>query len=328
MATENKRYRWLTVSLAAILAWLPWLAAAQVSAPIKKEVRLEVDGASLAGLLTLPDTVGRFPLVIVIAGSGPTDMDGNNPLGVRADTYKMIGDSLAAHQIATLRYDKRGIGQSSFEGTEADMVLQVFVYDAIAWVKHFEGHSRFSDVAILGHSEGALIGSLVVQQLEEVAAFVSVAGSATKFDQLLLNQLEQQGATPLLGEARRVLDSLNAGKTVSDVGMMLQSLFRPSVQPFLISLLKHDPLEEFAKVPCPVLVIHGSTDLQVAAQDARQLAASHPNARLEMVEGMNHVLKQAPSSRYENMMTYSNPNLPLPHPFVKALVSFLQQNME
>ena len=105
---------------------------------------------------------------------------------------------------------------------------------------------------------------------------------------------------------------------------MLNSLFRPSVQPYLISWIKYDPPKEIAKLKIPVLIVQGTTDIQISIVDANQLAKALPTATLLIIDGMNHILKPAPSDRQMNLMTYSQPDLPIKPELVKGILSFLK----
>ncbi|HCY89979.1 MAG TPA: alpha/beta hydrolase, partial [Chitinophagaceae bacterium] len=125
-------------------------------------------------------------------------------------------------------------------------------------------------------------------------------------------------------EAFSILDSLDAGLTVHKTSPLLASLFRPSVQPYLISWMKYDPTKIIASLKIPVCIIQGTTDIQVEEEDARKLSAAQPSAKLIIIDGMNHVLKTAPANRAENMKTYNNPDLPIADKLVQEISSFIQ----
>lgn len=120
------------------------------------------------------------------------------------------------------------------------------------------------------------------------------------------------------------LDSLEAAKTVEVLSPFLQSTFRASIQPYLISWFQYDPRVEIAKLECPVLIIQGTTDIQVGVEDAESLAKANQDATLQLWEGMNHILKEAEMDRMKNIQTYSMPDLPLKEGLVDKLVRFFK----
>ncbi len=294
--------------------------------PVEKEITLDTETATIYGSLKLPKERGQYPIVLLIAGSGPTDRDGNNPMGLNTDSYKMISDTLAMHEIASLRYDKRGIAKSYYTGfSESDLTFDDYVTDAIKWIKKLKSDSRFTDIFVLGHSEGALIGSIVTNQTS-IDGFISVAGTAQRADSLILEQLSTQ-PDYIRMEAQAIIDSLNTGILVSNVSHTLYSLFRPSVQPYMISWFQYSPEREISKVTSPVLILHGSNDLQVKSSEAQSLAKNNPDAEIEIIDNMNHVLKNSGSDGQENMATYSNPHLPLSDRFCEMLIDFIEKTI-
>ena len=297
-----------------------------VSTPVSEEVRLATATGTLHGTLLRPAADGNFPVVLLIAGSGPTDRNGNSPLGVNSNYLKMLADSLAQHGIASLRYDKRGVAASQAAGLdESALRFDHYVADAVAWVEQLEKDPRLTRVAVLGHSEGSLIGMLAVQQTS-VAAFVSLAGAAQPADSLILEQLREQPAA-IRDEAQAIFTELRQGRTVANVSVGLQALFRPSVQPYLISWIRHNPAEIIAKLSVPILIVQGTTDLQVSEDEAHRLAVAQSQAKLVIVEGMNHVLKNAPTDPVANGATYADPTLPLADGLVAPSVVFLETNL-
>lgn len=289
----------------------------------KVEVKLK-DG-TMQGLLLMPEGKGPFPVMVIIAGSGPTDKNGNsNLVPGKNNSLKMLAEDLAMQGIATIRYDKRGLGENArLAGKEADMRFDMLIDDAAAWVDFTKGDKRFSKVGIIGHSEGSLIG-MVAASKTNADAYVSIAGAGRKIDEVLLEQLSGQLPPKLLTETKNILDQLKQGKQVASVSTELQNLFRSSIQPYLISWLKYNPQEEIAKLKSPVLVINGDHDLQVPVKDADLLHAVKKDSQLLIVKNMNHVLKEAPEDQQANMATYSNPDLPLAKGLIDGIVQYLK----
>jgi alpha-beta hydrolase superfamily lysophospholipase len=127
---------------------------------IEQRVQLETTIGTLQGTLDLPNGTSPCPVVVIVAGSGPTDRDGNQPL-MKNDSLKLLGQALAAKGIAALRYDKRGIAESAAAASkEEDLRFETYVTDVVQWVIWLRQNRRFLRVGLIGHSEGSLIGML------------------------------------------------------------------------------------------------------------------------------------------------------------------------
>jgi pimeloyl-ACP methyl ester carboxylesterase len=292
----------------------------------EKSVELRTMTGTLQGTLRTPEAPGRGPVLLLIAGSGPTDRDGNTPLASgRNDSLKMLAGALAEAGFASVRYDKRGIAASAAAGpVEAALRFDHYVRDAAAWVRQLAADARFSSVTVLGHSEGALIGLLAAQQSPAVA-YVSVAGPAERASVLLRRQLGGQLPADLLAQNESILATLEAGRTVTEVPAPLQTLYRPSVQPYLISWFRFEPRAEIARLRLPCLILQGDTDLQVSMADAQALAAANPRCERKVLAGMNHVLKRVAPERAQQIASYGDPTLPLHADLLPALTRFLAQ---
>lgn len=275
----------------------------------------------LYGSFAIPTSDKPVPVVLIIAGSGPTDRNGNQD-NVNSNAYKLIADSLKNAGIASLRYDKRGVGESAAAlKDESQMRFEDAVSDAVGIIKELKSDKRFSSVIILGHSEGSLVGMLAAAQ-EPVQAFISVAGIANSADKVIIRQV--YGQSEELGiKAAYMLDNLKNNKPIGDPGPELSALFRPSAQPYLLSWIKYDPQTEIKKLSIPVLILQGTTDLQVSEGEATTLKEAYPKATLKIIKGMNHVLKTAPEDRVKNMATYNMPALPLAPGFMPSIIGFV-----
>jgi len=290
----------------------------------ESELVLKTSTGDIYGTLTIPNNTKTSPIVLIIAGSGPTDRDGNSPLGVQANTYKMFSVGFAKNGISTLRFDKRGIGKSATAMiSESDIRFETFINDVVAWISLLKSDNRFSEIIVLGHSEGSLIGMIAAEQ-NNITAFISVAGAGKPIDKILQEQLKDKLPPQLMDESNKILDSLKIGKTVANVNPSLVALYRPSVQPYVISWIKYDPAQEISKLKVPVFIIQGSTDLQVSVDDAKLISASKPDAKLLIIDNMNHVLKESDSDMQKNMATYMNPDLPLKSGLVDSIVNFIK----
>ena len=289
----------------------------------EENIQLSTATGAIYGTVTLPLVYTEVPVVLIIAGSGPTDRNSNNPYGLSTDSYKMIAYELAENGIASVRYDKRGIGESSKAmKSEEHLVFNDYINDAVNWIEMLHKDKRFSKFAILGHSEGSLIG-MVAAEKAKVDIFISVSGMGHSFYDTLKRQLASQ-PKDVYNEYVRIMDELKTGNRVADVSKEMYPLFRPSVQPYLISLFKYDPMVEIKKLNIPLLIIQGTTDLQVSVDDAKMLKDSSPDAVLKIIDGMNHILKDAPINQEKNLETYGNPKLPLSYVFKESLINFMK----
>lgn len=286
---------------------------------IETNIVLQTNTGEIFGTLTTPDKFDKIPVALIIAGSGPTDRDGNNPM-MKNNSLKMLAVELSKKGIATLRYDKRGVAESMAAGkTEADLRFDDYVHDAREWIELLKQDQRFSKVIVIGHSEGSLIGMLAAANANQ---FISVAGAGQPADKILKEQLSAQ-PKEIQDLSFPIIDSLKNGKTVENVPPMLFALFRPSVQPYIISWFKYDPQAEIKKLSIPILIVQGTNDIQISAEDARRLSDAKPGAQLVFIDNMNHILKIADGDRQANLATYTNPSLAIADELVKRITDFI-----
>ena len=301
-----------------ILALTCTVAASPLCGQTTEPVTLTTPTGVLSGTLQRPGGAGAHPLVLIIAGSGPTDRNGT------ADAYRLLADSLAAHGIATLRYDKRGIAASVSAGvSERALRFETAATDAAGWILQARSDKRFSSFVILGHSEGSLLGMLAVP-LAKPDGYISVAGVARRADVMLHDQLAAQLPPALLAQTDSIFATLARGDTVPNTPPALAALFRPSVQPYLISWLRYSGATEIAKLTVPVLIVQGTHDVQVPVSEADMLAAALPRAKVARIAGMNHVLKLTPPTMAEQQRFYVDTSVPVPGTLVDAITSFVQ----
>lgn len=300
-------------------------AVAHAASPVvlQRPISLDTGSGELFGSLLLPQSDKPVPVVLIIAGSGPTDRNGNSADGARNDSLKRLAWVLARHNIASVRYDKRGVAASlAATPDERNLTLDAYVADAVAWGKQLKADPRLGQLIVLGHSEGALIASLAAPQLD-AAGVISISGTARPVDQVLRQQLSYRLPPALMVRSNELLDSLRAGQVDNDVPPALQVIFRPSVQPYLITLFREDPAAAFARLKMPALIIQGSNDIQVSVDDARVLKAAKPDAQLTLIDGMNHVLRIVPNDLKRQLASYKDPQLPLAAELGRSIISFI-----
>ncbi|MGF7231264.1 DUF3887 domain-containing protein, partial [Arachidicoccus sp.] len=286
----------------------------------EKDFSLVTPAGTLKGLLTSPlNATAQTPVAIIIAGSGPTDKDGNDAqMGLYTNDYKLLADALAKNGVACLRYDKRMVGESNnFSTDESKLRFDDYVNDVDSLIVSLR--RNYTKIFLIGHSEGSLVGILAAEKMNP-AGFISLAGAGENIADILKKQLS---TLPQAQSIDSILNELRNGNLVANTPKNLQSLFRASVQPYLISWMKYNPEVEIAKLSCPALILQGNTDLQVSLQDATNLKKGNPQAQLKIIAGMNHILKDAPMERQANIATYANPSLPLNQELVDTIVGFI-----
>lgn len=299
------------------------LLAVTSAAAGEKNISLDRDFGTLHGTLLTPDA-GAETVAVIIAGSGPIPRNGS------VNNYLYLAQALEKAGIASLRYDKRGIGASQFTEPErmADATFEDFIGDAAAWAGYLAGEG-FRRVVLVGHSEGALIALCAAQQTPKVAAVVSLAGAGYPLDEILQLQLAAQllpDNMDLLLQANAIAAALKRGERVESCPPQLESLFRPSVQTFWISSLRYDPREEIRKVRVPILIVGGDNDLQVPPDNAESLARAQPRAQMTIIRDMTHPLKKcAGRERIDQMGAYGDSTLPIDPDLVAAVTEFIRQ---
>ncbi|WP_223787557.1 alpha/beta hydrolase [Marinicella meishanensis] len=263
------------------------------------------------------------PAVLLVAGSGATDHNGNNlAMGLHNNSYQMLAAALQQAGYAVLRPDKRGVGQS--RATDHDPAAVRFdhhVKDVVAWIQFLRQHH--TDITVIGHSLGGLMAMQAMRQepVNRLVALASVADSAhATVKRQMQNQPEfvRQAALPLL-------DRLAQGETIpgSEVPVFLHPLLGPDTQGYLQSFMQLEPRSALQDLYIPTLVLVGDHDIQIAVPETQQMAAGLPHVRLQVIAGMNHVLKAAPAERMANMATYAEPERPLHADLMPALLAFL-----
>jgi len=285
-------------------------------------ITLHTATGDIFGTLTTPKKFSKIPVALIIAGSGPTDRNGNNPM-MKNESLRQLAYGLAHNNIASLRFDKRGIAESRAAGkSEADLRFEDYTNDARQWLKLLKSDKRFSKLAVIGHSEGSLIGMIAAQDLAN--AYVSIAGAGQPADKIIKEQLAGQPQV-VKDTSYAILDSLVQGKTVAHVNPLLYNLFRPSVQPYMISWFRYNPQTEIEKLHIPILIVQGTNDIQVSVAEAKLLAKANPRAQLVLIPNMNHVLKIVEGDRKANLATYSDASLPISEELVNKIAGFIKK---
>ena len=289
---------------------------------IETEIILRTKSGQLFGTLTTPKKYSKIPVALIIAGSGPTDRDCNQAM-MQCNAYKKLAYGLAGNNIASLRYDKRGVAKSiEAAKSESDLRFEDYINDAKEWIQLLKKDNRFSKIIVIGHSEGSLIGMIAATNADK---FVSIAGPGQSIDKALKEQLSTQ-SKEIRDLTYPVIDSLKNGKIVNNVDPSLYSLFRLSVQPYTISAFKYDPQIEIQKLVIPILIVQGTNDIQVSIENAKRLSKATPKSKLVFIDKMNHIFRAVEGDRQANLETYNNFNLPLADGLVKEISNFILGN--
>jgi alpha-beta hydrolase superfamily lysophospholipase len=260
-------------------------------------------------------------LVILIAGSGPTDRNGNQK-GMTNNSLKLLAEALANNNIAVYSYDKRIFAQmATGKLDEGSLSFDTFIDDAKAVLLYFKNQKKYHTITIAGHSEGALIG--LVAANGNADAYISIAGAGRPIDEVLLEQISKQ-APFLKEEVQKNLATLKSGTTFELKNQMLASLFRASVQPYMISWIKYNPQTEMKQLHIPTLIINGDKDIQVSVNDAQLLHQAKSDALLKIIPNMNHIFKEIKGDDTENKASYTNPDLPISKELPTVITTFIQ----
>ena len=269
------------------------------------EVSIQITDGILSAELS---EVNKKYLIIFVAGSGPTDRDGNNP-NMKNNSLKMLSDSLVSRGFSTLRIDKRGVAKSLVANIKEETLrFDTFVMDLSSWID-IMNVKGFQNIMLLGHSEGSLISIIASLNNKRVKGLISIAGAGTSADSILLTQMKTQ-PSQIQELVANYLDTLKKSQLLINVPLYLYALFRPSVQPYMISWIKYNPSIEISKLKIPILILQGDNDLQVSIEDAKKLKDNNKSAKLEILESTNHVLKVV-KDPIENQRSYTDSSFPL-----------------
>ncbi|MDB5140214.1 MAG: hypothetical protein JWR12_2130 [Mucilaginibacter sp.] len=289
-------------------------------------VSVKALAGSISGSLVVPKNVtGKIPVVLIVADAGPTDRNGNNSkTGVNANTYKLLANDLGKKGIATLRYDKRLVGESVSVTKESQLHIEDYSDDALVLVNMLNDDQRFSKIILFGHGEGALVSMIAEYDQPAVKGYISAEGQADKGDKILFDEIKSKSGF-MVDKFKVIMDSLKKGKTTPEVDPSLYYIARPSIQNFLMSWCRYDPLRVIKKIKIPILIIQGATDLTVASDNGDKLKKAKSDAILLNIKDMNHILKDAPADPEKNAATFANPDLPLKPEMVSGIVDFINK---
>jgi uncharacterized protein len=282
----------------------------------------------VSGSLVMPKTVtDKIPVMIIIADAGPTDRDGNNvKTGVNGNTYKLLANELGKKGIATVRYDKRFVGTSTTTIKESQLHIEDYSDDAVSLMTLLDNDARFSKTILFGHGEGALVAMLAGYDQSE-KGFIIAEGFADRGEKIMSDAMKDKPKF-LADEFKAIMDSLKKGKTTDKVDPSLYYIARPSIQPFVMSFCRYDPIKSLKVIKVPILILQGTTDLTVPVTNGDRFKKAKSDAYYMQIKNMNHILKDAPADPDQNTATYDKPNLPLKPEMVNGIVEFINTKLK
>ena len=311
------------------------LGVLSMSGAVAEETEFSIPGPEgpLSGTLLLPPGAAASPAVLVIPGSGPTDRDGNNPLGIEAAAYAKLARALAERGVASLRTDKRGMFESAGAIRNPNAVtIADYVVDTEGWVEAIRTETAVDCVWLIGHSEGALIALVAAQSIENVCGLVLLAAPGRPLGDILREQFASSLGDPTLVEqSGSAIEALERGQRVDAESLhhAIRPMFDSDLQGFLISLFSYDPARLIARLELPILIVHGQQDLQIPESDAQRLHRSSPHSELVVIDDVNHLLMSVEvGNRQDNLDSYADSDRPISDRVVQAIGDFVLRGSE
>ena len=312
--------------LLAMITLLWAMPVYALAAPAETPLQAPGPHGALRGTVLTPENA-KGPVILIIPGSGPTNRDGNNPLGIRASSYKLLAEGLAKEGITTVRIDKRGMFGSSRAGDPNAVTIEAYTHDIRAWVDVIRMKKGVSCVWVMGHSEGGLVALASGRSVGGICGLILLAAPGRPAGHVLAEQLRSNPeGGPEIEQALAVVAALEMGRHVNPYALnpTVAQMFNPRVQDFLISMFAIDPARLIAEYHGPVLIIQGKRDIQVSVKDAERLKDADPAAKLLLLPDTNHVLKKVSlPGRAANQATYANPHLPLAEGITEGIAAFV-----
>jgi pimeloyl-ACP methyl ester carboxylesterase len=274
--------------------------------------------------IKLPGTLSyskeNTPLIIWVHGSGPVDRNGNQPAqNVNANYINQFRAAVNTKNIAFFSYDKRTANKEN-NAFLKDTKITDFALDAEAVVDHFKKKKSFSEIILIGHSQGSLVAMLASKNTDK---YISLAGAGTTIDKIILQQISKNNPT-LSEAAKQQFDTLRKKGKIEVINPFLTSLFAIPMQPFWLAWMVLNPLEEIKKLTVPVLIINGNKDLQVPIENAEALHAANSKSELVLIKNMNHVLKDIQRDE-DNLSSYYKSTFPISEKLIETIVSFVKK---
>lgn len=268
---------------------------------MEQEVKFNSGNIQLSGTLRLPDSGDPIAFLLLLAGSGQLDRDENSKK-IRINALKGIADSLASSQIASMRYDKRGVGES--EGSYWDTGFFDNVADAESALRYLKSRpvAKGRPLFVLGHSEGALISTKLAAEHPELGGAVLIGGAARPGESVMRWQAVAvaKGMRGLNAFVIRLLhievaetqDKFLRKVKKSSKNWIREGLVRKMNAKWLREFMAYDPTVDLPNVRIPVLALTGSKDIQVDPFDLKKMSELvGANLEYHEIENMTHMLR-------------------------------------
>ena len=287
-----------------------------------RELSITSQGAQLFG--TWVKCRNPKTLVILHPGSGPTDRDGNQE-GLTTNLLLKFSNFFSTQGISSFRLDKRGIGKSDLGlESESQLTIDYYVRDLYRWIGWFRDSLGYSNIILLGHSEGALIALKCLHDYPKCAHLISISGAGRPADIILKEQLKTLPAK-VQNALFPMIDTLLAGRDIKNVPPIFYALFRPSVQPYLRSWFSLNPVTLAQAIKSPVLIVQGTADIQVSKEDAQLLQSAFSNNRTVWLKNTNHVLTKSKTlNKTQQMTDYTDVSQKLPRKLKQELKRYVK----
>ena len=271
------------------------------------------------GTLLTPNNEEKSSLAIIIAGSGPTNRNGNQNF-LKNNSLKKLAEGLTNNGISSFRYDKRIVKQIRQNNVDSNIMFDDFVTDAISVLDYFIEKKKYSKIFVVGHSQGSLVGILAAKGKAD--GFISLAGAGKSINEIIIEQVTKT-APIFIDDTKRVFEVLKSGNTTDDFPVALSSIFNKDIQPFMINWMQYNPQDEINKLEMPCLIINGTKDLQVTVDEAKLLSEAALKTSLKIIENMNHVLFIIEGDDLENSKSYNESFRPIAPELINEIVNFI-----
>lgn len=299
----------------------------------EQEIKFRSNGMDIAGTLTLPASYGSFPAVLLVTGSGQVDRNENHKK-MKLNAFYEISHFLAQNGIASLKYDKRGVGES--EGNYWGTGFYDHVQDTLAALKYLQEHKNIQSekVFILGHSEGAFIATRLAGIGTQMAGIILLSGAAQSGEDVLKWQAGEivkgiKGFNGWLINKLHIDVQKKQQKSIDEIKKSKKDWYRKALiakinAKWLREFMAYNPVVDMLKITIPVLAITGSKDIQVNPADLEEMAKIVKSSfESHIIENMTHILRiedgEASISKYKEE---------LKKPIVPELLELILQWLE
>ncbi len=285
---------------------------------ISEEIVVKNDSIELPGTLTYSNQ--NSPLIIWVHGSGNVDRNGNQKgVNINANYIKQFRDSINKNNIAFYSFDKRTSNLKNVKFFK-NIIFEDFVSDVTKVISYFKENTQFSEIILVGHSQGSLVALLAAKNIDK---YISLAGISNTFDTFVVNEYSKVNSEYGINVKQQFKELKETG-SIKEIDPIIAHLVSKPNQPFILSWMKYNPIEEIKKLTIPILIINGTSDLQVSTENAQALKAENNLAKITLIDSMNHVLKIV-KNPMENQQSYFLDNFPLSTKLIANIVAFIKE---